>query len=98
GATAYVVSRDGKNVLARDAKGFGLVKPAPDQKLDKLLRTTEMEMVLQPKKEWKQIFNDTWRRYRDFFYDPGMHQVDWNAMRKSYSALLDDAITRWDVL
>ncbi|RYZ55895.1 MAG: hypothetical protein EOO14_12760, partial [Chitinophagaceae bacterium] len=98
GATAYVVSRDGKNVLARDAKGFGLVKPAPDQKLDKLLRTTEMEMVLQPKEEWKQIFNDTWRRYRDFFYDPGMHQVDWNAMRKSYSALLDDAITRWDVL
>lgn len=98
GATAYVVSRDGKNILARDAKGFGLIKPAPDQRMDKLLRTTEMEMVLQPKEEWKQIFNDTWRRYRDFFYDPGMHQVDWNGIRKSYSALLDDAITRWDVL
>ncbi|HEV7329961.1 MAG TPA: PDZ domain-containing protein [Flavisolibacter sp.] len=98
GAMAYVVSRDGKNILARDAKGFGLIKPAPDQKLDKLLRTSEMEMVLQPKEEWKQIFNDTWRRYRDFFYDPGMHQVDWNAMRKNYSTLLDDAITRWDVL
>jgi tricorn protease len=42
-----------------------------------------MEMVLQPKEEWKQIFNDTWRRYRDFFYDPNMHQVDWNGMRKS---------------
>ena len=98
GATAYAVSRDGKNILARDARGFGIVKPAADQKMDKLLRTAEMEMVLQPKEEWKQLFNDTWRRYRDFFYDPGMHQVDWNNIRNSYSTLLNDAITRWDVL
>jgi tricorn protease len=98
GATGYAVSRDGKNLLARDARGFGFVKPNPDQKMDKLLRTAEIEMVLQPKEEWKQLFHDTWRRYRDFFYDPGMHQVNWNDMRKEYSTLLNDAITRWDVL
>ena len=97
GATAYVVSGDGKSILARNQQGFGLVKINPDQKLDKLLRTSEMEMVLQPKEEWKQIFNDTWRRYRDFFYDPNMHQVNWNEIRKEYSALLEDAITRSDV-
>jgi tricorn protease len=56
-----------------------------------------MEMILQPREEWKQIFNDTWRRYRDFFYDPNMHKVDWNGIRKQYGALIDDAITRWDV-
>ena len=97
GATAYVISGDGKNMLARNQQGFGLIKINPDQKLDKLLRTAEMEMVLQPKEEWKQIFNDTWRRYRDFFYDPNMHQVDWKSIRKEYGALLEDAITRWDV-
>ena len=96
-ATAYANSADGKNILARTAAGFGIVKVNPDQKLDKLLRTAEIEMVLQPKDEWKQMFNDTWRRYRDFFYDPGMQQVDWNNIRKEYSAMLDDAITRWDV-
>jgi tricorn protease len=97
GATAYAVGPDGKNILARTNAGFGIIKPMADQKLDKVLRTSEMEMVLNPREEWKQIFNDVWRRYRDFFYDPGMQQVDWNAMRKEYSALLENAITRWDV-
>ncbi len=94
---AYTFSADGKNILARNSNGFGIIKVNPDQKLDKLLRTSEMEMVLKPREEWKQLFNDTWRRYRDFFYDPGMQQVDWNQVRKEYSALLNDAITRWDV-
>ena len=40
---------------------------------------------------------DTWRRHRDFFYDPEMQQVDWEEMRDRYGALLDDARTRWDV-
>jgi tricorn protease len=97
GATAYSVGPDGKNILARTNAGFGIVKPMADQKLDKVIRTSEMEMVLNPREEWKQIFNDVWRRYRDFFYDPGMQQVDWNAMKKEYGALLENAITRWDV-
>lgn len=96
-ATGYSISADGKNILARNNSGFGLIKPNADQKLDKLLRTSELEMVLRPQEEWKQMFNDTWRRYRDFFYDPGMQQVDWNQVRKDYQALLADAITRWDV-
>ena len=96
-SNSYSISPDGKNILARSNNNFGIIKPNPDQKLDKLLRTSEMEMVLRPQEEWKQMFNDTWRRYRDFFYDPGMQQVDWNQVRKDYSALLNDAITRWDV-
>jgi len=97
GCIGYSPAPDGKNILARAQAGFSIIKPMPEQKMDKILRTSEMEMVLNPKEEWKQMFNDVWRRYRDFFYDPGMQQVDWNAMKKSYSALLDDAITRWDV-
>jgi tricorn protease len=97
GTMGYSVSGDGKNILVRGPQGFGIVKPAPDQRIDKVLRTSEMEMVLQPREEWQQIFNDTWRRYRDFFYDPNMQGVDWNAVRKEYATLLEDAITRWDV-
>jgi tricorn protease len=47
--------------------------------------------------EWRQIFTDAWRLERDYFYDPGMHGVDWNEMRQRYGKLLDDAVTRWDV-
>ena len=48
-------------------------------------------------KSGEQIFNDTWRRYRDFFYDPEMQQVDWDEMRERYGALIPDARTRWDI-
>lgn len=96
-ATGFSFSSDGKNILVRNNSGFGIVKVNADQKMDKMLRTSEMEMVLRPQEEWKQMFNDTWRRYRDFFYDPGMQQVDWNQVKKDYSNLLTDAITRWDV-
>ena len=43
------------------------------------------------------MFADTFRFERDFFYDPGMHGVDWPALRARYGKLLDDAVTRWDV-
>jgi tricorn protease len=97
GAFNYAPSPDGKNLLVRTNGGFGIIKPMPDQKVDKVLRTSEIEMILNPKEEWKQLFNDAWRRYRDFFYDPNMQQVDWNSLRKEYGSLLENAITRWDV-
>ena len=50
-----------------------------------------------PVAEWRQIFTDAWRLERDYFYDPNMHGVDWNAMRQRYGELLKDAVTRWDV-
>lgn len=40
------------------------------------------------REEWKQIYNESWRQMRDYFYDPGMHGVDWKAMQKKYSVLL----------
>ena len=96
-ANGFVVSKDNKSILVREGGGFAILPIAPSQQINKRLPTADMEMVLYPREEWKQIFNDTWRRYRDFFYDPGMHKVDWNAQRKQYGALIDDAITRWDV-
>lgn len=97
GAGGFVLSADKKSILTGNQSGYGIVKPSPDQRIEKQLRTGEMEMILQPREEWKQIFNDTWRRYRDFFYDPNMHKVDWDGIRKQYGALIEDAITRWDV-
>jgi tricorn protease len=54
-------------------------------------------MELDPVAEWRQIFNDAWRLERDYFYDPGMHGVDWDEMRTRYGALLPDVVTRWDL-
>lgn len=96
-ADNFQVSADGKKILVLKQKSFSVVDIAPDQKLDKKLPTSQLEMTVVPREEWKQIFTDAWRLERDFFYDKNMHGVDWNAMRKQYGALIDNAVTRSDV-
>ncbi|HSD64053.1 MAG TPA: PDZ domain-containing protein [Ignavibacteriaceae bacterium] len=93
----FAVSADGKKLLVAKDGSFFVIDISPDQKLEKKMPTDQMEMTVVPREEWKQIFNDTWRFERDFFYDPNMHGVDWNAMREHYGKLIDYAVTRWDV-
>ncbi len=88
---------DGKSMLVRSGSNYGIIKPAPGQKVEKPIPTDGLEMELVPKEEWKELFMDTWRRHRDFFYDPNMHQLDWEGIRDRYMKLIDDARTRWDI-
>ncbi|HJW31373.1 MAG TPA: PDZ domain-containing protein, partial [Saprospiraceae bacterium] len=97
GVNGYEVSADGKKIMIIKDGKEAIVKFEPDQKMDKTLRVEEMEMTIDPRAEWKQIFTDAWRFERDFFYDKNMHGVDWNAVRDQYSALLPDCINRNDV-
>ena len=41
-----------------------------------------------PAEEWAEIFDEVWRRYRDFFYVENMHGYDWEALREQYQPLL----------
>jgi len=91
------LSADGKKLLVANNRAMAIVSVAPGQKMDKRLRTDEMEATVDPRAEFRQLFNDAWRIERDFFYDRNMHGVDWNAMRQQYGALINDAVTRWDV-
>ncbi|MGQ1783743.1 MULTISPECIES: S41 family peptidase [unclassified Saccharicrinis] len=91
------VTADGKAMLVGSNGKYGIIKPAPSQKIDKPVPTNDMVMNWVPKEEWKQIFADTWRRHRDFFYDPNMQGVDWKTMRDRYGKLVEDARTRWDI-
>ncbi len=93
-----VLTADRKSILVGSRGAFGIIKPEPGQKIEKPIPTSGLQMNWVAKEEWKQIFNDTWRRHRDFFYDPAMHKVDWNEMKNRYGALIQDARTRWDVL
>jgi tricorn protease len=96
-ADGYEISADGKKLLALNNSKLAITDVAADQKMDKTLRTEEMEMVVNPGEEYKQIFLDAWRFERDFFYDSAMHGVDWPLMKERYGKLIDDAVTRWDV-
>ena len=97
GTGAFVMSADGKKLLVRQGSKMAIVKAAASQKMDKPLSLSGMRVVLQPRVEWKQVFHDAWRIYRDFFYDPHMHGVDWAAVREHYGEMLDDCVSREDV-
>ena len=92
-----VLTADGKALLVASSSRYGIIQPQAGQKIEKPIPTGGLVMDLVPREEWRQIFSDTWRRHRDFFYDPNMHGLDWEALRDRYGALIDDARTRWDV-
>ena len=91
------LSADREKLLVRRGSDYGIIEPKAGQKLDKKINTGGFEAPIDPVAEWRQIFTDAWRLERDYFYDPGMHGVDWNEMRRRYGKLLEDAVTRWDV-
>jgi tricorn protease len=43
---------------------------------------------LAPQEEWEQIYYEAWRNERDFYWDEGMHGVDWAAIGKQYARML----------
>ena len=47
-----------------------------------------LNMHLDPKEEFRQIFNEGWRNQRDYLYVPNMHGADWPAMKQMYGQLL----------
>jgi len=87
----------GDKLLVRRKGEYCIIEPKEGQKFEKKLNLAGLETVVDPVAEWEQLFTEAWRLERDYFYDPNLHGVDWNLMRERYSALLKDAVTRWDV-
>ena len=96
-ADGFEATFDGKKLFVTQKKKFAMVDLKPAQKFEKPMATGDIEVPVEPRAEWRQMFADAWRFERDFFYDPNMHGVDWAGLRTRYAKLLDDAVTRWDV-
>ena len=94
---SYDLSADGKKVLVGFRGQYSIIDLKPAQKMDKRLATQSLTAVVDPREEWRQVFTDVWRTYRDVFYDESLHGLDWNAQREHYGRMLNDAVTRWDV-
>ena len=92
-----MLAAKGDKLLVRRKADYAIIEPKEGQKFEKKVPLNSLETMVDPVAEWQQIFTDAWRLERDYFYDPKMHGVDWNAMRVRYGELLKDAVTRWDV-
>ena len=50
----------------------------------KEIQTAKLIARIDRQAEYLQMFDDSWRYQRDFYYDPGLHGVDWEARRDHY--------------
>ena len=71
-------------MLVRSGGGFAIVD-LPPGKLDvgdRRMSLADLKVSLDRTAEWQQIFNESWRQMRDFFFDANLHRVDWPAMKQ----------------
>jgi tricorn protease len=94
----YVISHDGAKVLVRSGQNWTLQDAtAQGASSRKTVSTAGLMVERVPEQEWTQIFNEVWRRYRDWFYVENMHGFDWDALRKQYAAWLPYVAHRSDL-
>jgi len=97
GIDAYRLSADGSSLAYRKGEEVGIIDARAKDAKGKALKLSGLRMRVDPLAEWRQIFNEAWRLERDFYYEPGMHGLDWAAMRDRYGALLPYLSCRQDV-
>ena len=90
GISRYTISADGKKLLYGAGGGrWGVVgTEAPAKVGDVPLNVAQLEMRVDPRAEWANIFRETWRIQREYFYDPKMQGADWDAVYKKYLPLV----------
>ncbi len=94
----YLLSADNKKLLYLSKGSWHIVsskeKIQPGQGK---VNADAIEVRIDPRAEWNQMFNEAWRINRDYFYATNMHGVDWNAMRQKYAVFLPDLAVRSDL-
>jgi tricorn protease len=65
--------------------------------LAKTVSTDGLAVDHVPAEEWRQVFQEVWRRFRDFFYVDNMHGYDWEALRAQYEPWLSHVAHRSDL-
>jgi tricorn protease len=105
GITAFDVSANGEKVLYRQgpnwliasAMTLGMPVPPGAPGGPSTLKTAEMEVYIDPRAEWRQMYTEVWRGERDFFYDPNLHGVNLEEFKKRYEAYLPSLAHRSDL-
>ncbi len=97
GINSYKVSFDGKNIVYKKGDDVGIIKSSETDSKGNNLKLSDLKMWYNPKEEWNQIFLESWRLERDFYYESGMHGLDWDQMKEKYGRLMEFASCRQDV-
>jgi tricorn protease len=95
---SYSLSGDGSKVIIGQGGTYTLMDATPQGvNSKKAVSTAGLVTEINPTEEWNQIFNEVWRRYRDWFYVPNMHGYDWAKVRDQYRTWLPFVAHRSDL-
>ena len=98
GVSQYKVSTNGKHIIARSGKNISVIKPKAKQDLKvNQLDLSKMNLKIDPKVEWQQMYVEGWRTLRDWFYDENHHGQDWDGILKRYQPMADAVAHRTDL-
>lgn len=98
GVNDYELSRDGKRVLLKMNDVWSIADAG--DKLDpaqRRLGIDKVEVRVDPRAEWKQMYEEAYRLHRDWFYDPNHHGANLGALRTKYAAFLPHLAVREDL-
>jgi tricorn protease len=88
----YSLSLDGERVLVKHDDVYTILDTKPDAAKDadtvKKLDLDHMRVLVDPPREWTEMFDNAWRLERDLFFSPVMNGQDWKAVHDSYAKLL----------
>lgn len=96
---AFELSANREKILVRRGNAFVVVdangkaaklEPGNEHAVD----LSGWKLAIDPARERRHMFIEAWRLERDYFYDPGMHGVDWRAVLEKYLPLVDRVATR----
>jgi tricorn protease len=98
GVSSFAISFNGEKMLYRQGQNW-VIAPAmtPAKPGEGHLKTGEIEVWVDPRVEWRQMYNEVWRGERDFFYDPGLHGLNLEEIKKKYEPYLDGLAHREDL-
>jgi tricorn protease len=98
---AYSLSLDGRRVLIRHKADYTVLETRKDATKDpdkvEKLDLARLRLIVDPKAEWAEMFENAWRLERDLFFSPQMNGVDWQAVHDSYAKLLPQLGSREDL-
>ncbi len=97
GVTNFNVSANGEKMLYSSGVWNLVSTTVPTRPGEGIVKTAEMEVYVDPRAEWKQMFGEIWRGERDFFYDPNAHGLDLEKAKNLYAPYLEAVVHRDDL-
>jgi tricorn protease len=97
GLSTFLVSADGAKMLfAQDRKWFlTATEKAPEAGAGAL--KSPIEVYVDPRAEWRQMYHEVWRLERDFLYTPNFHGLDLKQAERVYAPFVEAVASREDL-